>query len=231
MLIHLGFRPESIEETEEYLEFTVRALSADTLIETKQGKVTFPSEVLSSSADKLAGCPVVLDHKWEVEKIVGVVVKSWFDTVEKALFARVRIAKTGNEKLIGLIKLTPSPIRSVSIGASVTKEKEIVKSIEFKELSLVLYGADPNAQILSRYEDQDITMSKAEWWDDPELRKKAPADYFLAPSSRRYPYKTWDRKISCERLKAAMKLSALHGHKQVYDRAKALYEKYCKKSK
>lgn len=229
MLVYLGFKPLSLEETEEYVEFTVRALSADIPIETKLGKVIFPSEVLSASAESLTGCPVVLDHKWEVDKVVGVVVKSWFDSQEKALFARVRIAKTGNEKLISLIKLEPSPVKSVSIGASVTREDGVVKSIDFKELSLVLYGADPSAQILARYEDTEIYLSEAQWWDDPELRAKAPRDYFLDPSSRRYPYKTWDGKISCERLKAAMSLASLHGHRQIYDRAKALYEKHCKK--
>jgi len=229
MFIYLGFKPLSLEETEEYVEFSVRALSADTEIETKSGKVVFPTEVLSASAESLSGCPVILDHKWEVDKVVGVVVKSWFDPKEKALFARVRVTKTGNEKLISLIKLEPSPVKSVSIGASVTRRDGVVQSIDFKELSLVLYGADPNAQILSRYEDEEVTLSEAQWWDDPELRAKAPRDYFLDPSSRRYPYKTWDGKISCERLKAAMSLASLHGHRQIYDRAKALYEKNCKK--
>ena len=40
-------------------------------------------------------------------------------------------------------------------------------------------GAAPNARLLSKYED--ITLSPAERWDDPELSDKAPQDYFLAP--------------------------------------------------
>lgn len=228
MYLTLNFVAEGIEETDEYIEFTVRALSADMEIQTGKGLVVFPSEVLIKRQGDLIGKPLLLDHEWKVDKIVGVVVHSWFDDTQKAIMARVRVAKEGNEKLISLIKLQPSPVKSVSIGAVVVKEKDKVKDIEFKELSLVFEGADPNAKIIaSRYED--IELSTSEWWNDPELRDKAPQDFFLDPSSRRYPYRTWDGKISCERLKAAMQLSSLHGHKQIYDRAKRLYEKHCKK--
>ncbi len=135
--------------------------------------------------------------------------------------------------MIELLKLNPSPITDVSIGARLKTEerdgKRYVTEIDFVEVSFVLEGADPKAKRLfsrtcSYYEE----FSEAQWWDDPELRKKAPKDFFLDPSSRRYPYKTWEGKISCERLKAAMSLSALHGHRQIYERAKALYEKHCK---
>ncbi len=226
MYLTLSFVAEGIEETDEYIEFTVRALSADTEIQTGKGAVVFPSEVLIKRQADLIGKPLLLDHDWKVDKIVGVVVHSWFDDNRKALMARVRVIKEGNERLVSLLKLQPSPIRSVSIGAVVVKERDTVKDIEFKELSLVFEGADPNAKIMAgKYED--IELSTSEWWDDPELRDKAPNDFFLDPSSRRYPYKTWDGKISCERLKAAMQLSSLHGHKQIYDRAKRLHEKHC----
>ncbi|MEJ5339370.1 MAG: hypothetical protein WHS43_06920 [Aquificaceae bacterium] len=225
MLLTLAFKPESVEETEGYIEFTVRAISADTPIQSAKGEFYFPSELLIKKQADLIGKPLLLDHEWKVDKIVGVVVHSWFDDSQKALMARVRVTKEGNERLVSLIKMSPSPIKSVSIGAVLTKEKDKVVDIEFKELSLVFEGADPNARLLSKYED--ITLSTAEWWDDPELRDKAPQDYFLDPSSRRYPYKTWEGKISCERLKAAMQLSSLHGHRQIYDRAKRLYEKHC----
>lgn len=227
MLLTLNFTYQTFEEAEDYIEFTVRAISADTEIETTKDKIIFPSELLIKKATTLAGVPVLLDHDWKVDKIVGVVVESWWDDSVKAVMARIRIAKQGNEKLISLLKLNPSPIKSVSIGATVIKEKSIVKDLEFKEISLVLYGADPQATILSRY--QDIELSTDSWWEDPELRDKAPADFFLDPSSRKYPYKTWDGQISCERLKAAMQLSSLHGYKHIYDRAKRLYEKHCKK--
>ncbi len=65
-------------------------------------------------------------------------------------------------------------------------------------------GKEAFSRTCSYYEE----FSEAQWWDDPELREKAPKDFFLDPSSRRYPYKTWEGKISCERLKAAMSLSS-----------------------
>jgi len=231
MKIELSYKPESLIETEEYIEFKVIAVSANKWIETKQGKILFPEEVLKDSVQSLPGCPVLLDHKWEVEKIVGVVADAYFDESKKAIIATIRIPKTGHEKLITLLKLEPTPLRSVSIGAYITKDSDgVVTSVSFQEISLVLKGADPSAQVLSQPEKEEVKMSEAQWWDDPELRAKAPRDYFLDPSSRRYPYKTWDGKISCERLKAAMSLAGLHGHRQIYDRAKALYEKHCKKT-
>jgi hypothetical protein len=223
---------ESLVETEEYVEFSAVAISAN-CVKRVYGELCFTEEILRAKAQDLIGKPVLLDHKYETNSIIGVVVFSEFDEARKAIIAKVRIPKATNEKLITLLKLNPSPVKSVSIGAVVETEKRngkyYVKNLEFKELSIVLEGADKNAKILSAEGCECEKLSEAEWWDDPELRKKAPRDYFLDPSSRRYPYKTWDGRISCERLKAAMSLSALHGHRQIYDRAKALYEKHCKK--
>ncbi len=228
--------PGSLVETENCIEFDVIALSV-TCVERWYGKLCFGEDVLSKKAHTLIAKPVLLDHKWEVEKIVGVVVNAEYQ--DGKIIARLRIPKKF-EHLIELLKLEPSPIQSVSVGFVILDQEEkdgviLVKDLEFKELSLVIEGADKNAKRLSG-DCEDInervskeSLGKSNWWEDPELRKKAPRDYFLDPASRRYPYKTWDGKISCERLKAAMQLSALHGHRQIYDRAKALYEKHCKK--
>lgn len=225
-------KTSELHETEQYIQFAVIALNAS-CIERSYGKLCFPEEVLAKKAKTLIGKPVLLDHKWEVEKVVGVVSSAEYH--DGKIIATIRIPKT-LKHLVELIKLEPSPVQSVSAGILILKQEKtedeiVVKDFEFKELSLVLEGADPNAKRLSQ--DCHLTvaeekLSTAEWWDDPELRKKAPRDYFLDPSSRRYPYKTWDGKISCERLKAAMSLASLHGHKQIYERAKALYEKHCK---
>lgn len=226
------FYASDIEESECCIELSVVALST-TCVEREYGKLCFPAQVLKEKAKDLIGKPVLLDHEWKVDRIVGVVVDAHYDQEKKAIIARLKIPKEGHEKLIALIKLSPSPIKDVSIGAIVKTKKDgdiyTVQDIEFKELSLVFEGADRNAKRIaaSATKTEIETLGVQNWWDDPELRAKAPRDYFLDPSSRRYPYKTWEGDISCERLKAAMSLSALHGHRQIYERAKALYEKHC----
>lgn len=225
------FAYSQFNESEQYLDVKVIALSA-TCVKRLYGELCFTEEVLQKNAKDLTGKPVLLDHADSIEAIVGVVVDSFYDEEKKAIVTTLRIAKTGNEKFVELLKLNPSPITDVSIGAYIETEqkdgKYYAKSLKFIEISFVLNGADPNAKRLQACSCCEETLSEAEWWDDPELRKKAPGDFFLDPSSRRYPYKTWDGKISCERLKAAMSLSALHGHRQIYERAKALYEKHCR---
>jgi len=207
------------------VEFDVIALSSN-CIDRTYGKLCFPEEILQSKVSTLVEKPVLLDHKWEVENIVGVVVKAWYENGK--IYARLRIPKRGNEKLISLLQMKPSPIKSVSAGLEVKTEKMddkyIVKDLVFKELSFVFEGADKNAKVLNSVEKFGVSN----WWDDPELREKAPKDYFLDPANRKYPYRTWEGEISCDRLKAAMSLAALHGHERILARAKMLYEKHCK---
>jgi hypothetical protein len=223
------FYASDIEESECCIELSVIALSA-TCVDRDYGKLCFSPEILQKKAKELIGKPVLLDHEWRVDKIVGVVVDAHYNEEKKAIVARLRIPKEGHEKLIALIKLSPSPIKDVSVGAMVKTKKDgdnyTVQDIEFKEISLVFEGADKNAKRIAASATK-TELGVQNWWDDPELRTKAPRDYFLDPSSRRYPYKTWEGEISCERLKAALSLSALHGHRQIYERAKALYEKHC----
>lgn len=201
------FEPTDIDEGSECcVEFNVIALS-ETCVQRTFGRVCFPSKVLREKAKDLIGKPVLLDHEWKVDKIVGVVVDARFDEERKAIVARVKIPKEGNERLISLIKLSPSPIRNVSIGAMIQTKKEkgfyVVQDINFKELSLVFESADRNAK---RIVASDIeTLGVQNWWDNPELRKQAPKDYFLDPANRKYPYRTWDGEISCERLKRLTK--------------------------
>ncbi|WP_051178808.1 hypothetical protein [Thermodesulfovibrio thiophilus] len=226
---------ESFSEHDEYVEFMAVALSS-TCVKRAYGELCFEEETLRKYADTLMGKPVLLDHRYEAGAIIGVVIHSEYDHDKKAILAKIRMPKAGNERLITLLKMVPSPVRSLSIGAIIETEKKDGKfyatSIDFKELSIVFEGADKNAKILSFEESSSKNhekFSEEEWWDDPELRKKAPLDYFLEPGSRRFPYKTWDGNISCERLRAAMSLANLHGYRQIYERANALYEKHCKK--
>jgi hypothetical protein len=214
------------------VEFDVIALSS-TCIDRSYGKLCFPKEVLEAKVYTLIGKPVLLDHKWEVENMVGVVVKAWYE--DGKVFARLRIPKQGNERLIALLQMTPSPVKSVSAGLIVRTEKledkYIVQDLEFKEISFVFEGADKNARVLNSRDCgcQKEALGVSNWWDDPELREKAPKDYFLDPESRQYPYRTWEGEISCGRLKAAMSLASLHGHHRIYARAKTLYENHCNK--
>lgn len=225
---------ESFEEHDDFVEFSAVALS-ETCVKRHYGELCFSEEVLEKYASLLTGKPVLIDHKCEASSIIGAVVNSEYSKDAKAIIAKIRIPRTGNERLITLLKMDPSPIRSVSIGAIIETEKRDNKnyatSIDFKELSIVFEGADKNAKILSSEKCQccEKLSESAEWWDDPELKEKAPGDYFLDPGSRRFPYKTWEGKISCDRLRAAMSLAGLHGYKQICDRAKALYERHCKK--
>ncbi len=224
------FEPADIQESECCIEFDVVALS-ETCIQRSYGKVCFPSEVLKERAKDLIGRPVLLDHEWKVEKVVGVVVDARYDEEKRAIVARLRIPKEGHERLISLIKLSPSPIRDVSVGAIIKSKKEdgyfIVRDVEFKEISLVFEGADKNAKRIAASATEIEKLGVQNWWDDPELRKKAPKDYFLDPVRRRYPYRTWDGEISCERLRAAMSLASLHGESRIYSRAKTLHENHC----
>ena len=228
ILLSGGLKLSNFEDLDCCVEFDVIALSSS-CIERAYGKLCFPETVLQEKAATLEGKPVLLDHKWEVESMVGVVVKAWYEDTK--VFAKVRIPKRGNEKLIALLQMTPSPVKAVSAGLTVQTEKEngkyIVKDLEFKELSLVFEGADKNARVLNSAEAEKLGVSN--WWDDKELREKAPKDYFLDPANRKYPYRTWEGEISCDRLKAAMSLAALHGHERILARAKMLYEKHCKK--
>ena len=74
----------------------------------------------------------------------------------------------------------------------------------------------------------------ADAWNPPSIgskkREKMPSSYFLLPSKRKFPYKTKSGKISCQGLRAAMSRAAQHGYTNVYNKAKRLYNKYCKKS-
>jgi hypothetical protein len=226
---------DNLQEEQDFIEVNVIALSS-TCITRKYGNLCFPDELLQQKAKDLIGKPVLLDHKWEVGSVVGVVKDAFYN--DGKIIAKLQIIRAGNEKLINLLKLEPRPITDVSVGITLETEKlednkHIVKDMSFKEISFVLEGADKNAKVLFEADTQEINPEPQKdyknWWDDPELKDKAPRDYFLDPSNRKYPYRTWEGEISCDRLQAAMSLASLHGHSRVYARAKTLYENHCKK--
>lgn len=213
----------NIDESETFIDVKVIALSA-TCVKRTYGELCFTEDVLKECAAGLAGKPVLVDHSDSIDSIVGVVLDSFYDDEKKAIVATLRISKKGNEKFVELLKLSPSPITDVSIGAYIETEqkdgKYYAKGLKFIEISFVLNGADPNAKRLR------AEKPKEKWWEDPELINNAPPDFFLDPLHRRYPYRTFDGNVSRERLEVVMALSVLHGHRQIYERAKAVYQKH-----
>lgn len=142
----------NLEDSDRYIDFKVIAIT-EGYIERDFGKLYFSEEVLKKYSDTLKGKPVLLEHKQEVNSIIGVVKDSYFDEEKKGIVAQIRISKIGNEKIINLLLLEPRPITDVSIGAEIRKEEVsdnvfLVKEIIFKELSLVFEGADKNAKII-----------------------------------------------------------------------------------
>lgn len=136
------------EEEANYIDIKLVALNKG-YIKTKTEELFFSSEILEKYAKELTGKPVLEDHEHKVSKIIGVVKASNFE--DDKIVCTIRISKVGNEKIVELLKLDPSPITDVSIGAEIEKTKSeeisLVQKISFKELSLVFEGADPNAKI------------------------------------------------------------------------------------
>jgi hypothetical protein len=226
---------DNLQEEQDFIEVNVIALSS-TCVVRRYGNLCFPDELLQQKAEGLIGKPVLLDHKWEVGSVVGVVKDAFYN--DGKIIAKLQIIRAGNEKLISLLKMEPKPITDVSVGITLETEKlednkHIVKDMSFKEISFVFEGADKNAKVLFEADKQETNPEPQKdyknWWDDPELKDKAPRDYFLDPSSKKYPYRTWEGEISCDRLQAAMSLASLHGHSRIYARAKNIYENHCKK--
>ena len=213
---------------EKFVTVKVRAISSRK-IPRFYGVLYIPPEELQKSYKTLIGKPVLKDHNPSVDNVIGKVVDAEFN--DNAIYATVEIFK--DDPIAEKIK--NGLVNSVSVGFSRTLEWSdeeqcyVAKNIKFEELSFVVYPADPSATVLSADKDEEEFLSgDISWVKDEEKRKKAPKDYFLDPDSRKYPYKTWDGRISCELLRRAMSLASLHGHTQIYERAKALYERHCK---
>ena len=70
-----------------------------------------------------------------------------------------------------------------------------------------------------------IYKSIPEYIHSEKERSKMPSSYFLEPSTRKFPYKTKEGKISKQLLRAAMTRAGQYGHTAIYKRAKKLYKK------
>jgi len=220
------FSLDSLQEEERFTLLTARAISSRK-IPRFYGVLYIPPEELEKSAETLKGCPVLKDHEPSVDNVIGRVKDAYFK--DGAVYAELELYN--NDPIIR--KIRDGLVKSLSVGFDRTLEWSdeeqcyVARNIRFKEISFVVMPADPTATVLSEEEEEFLSEDIA-WVNDPEKRKKAPKDYFLDPDSRRYPYKTWDGEISCTLLRRAMSLASLHGHTQIYERAKALYERHCR---
>ncbi|GAB6075738.1 HK97 family phage prohead protease [Desulfurobacterium crinifex] len=148
-------------ETDDYVEIPVRAISSGIqmtpLVNYEPTTVVFSSRAVEKAGKTLKGKPVLLEHWESVENVVGVVSKTEIKgDKEKEVIAFLRIPKQGQEKLIALIKMKPTPIKAVSIGGSIKEytvsegEERVITIEDFEadEISLVFRGAHPDAKRL-----------------------------------------------------------------------------------
>ncbi len=213
---------ESLQEEEKFTTLTARAVSSRR-IQRFYGVMYIPPEELEKSAGTLKGCPVLKDHEPSVDNVIGRVREAYFK--EGAVYAELELYK--NDPIVDKIK--EGLVRSLSVGFErnlVWSDDEgcsLAKDIKFREVSFVVMPADPTATVLSE-EERDFLTEDIAWIKDSQKVETAPADYFLDPDTRNYPYKTWDGKVSHALLMRAMSIASLKGHKDVYERAKTLYQ-------
>lgn len=60
----------------------------------------------------------------------------------------------------------------------------------------------------------------------PKKRELVPADHFLLPEKRKFPFKV-NGKISCDLLRAAQVRAKQNGYTAVAKEAKSLFDKHC----
>lgn len=72
-------------------------------------------------------------------------------------------------------------------------------------------------------------VSDIKWIDKQSEREKVPSKYFLLPAERKFPYRNKDGSLNCNLVRAAIVRAAQHGYPAVEKKARAIYEKHCKK--
>ena len=106
----------------------------------------FLEEELRTSANTLAGVPLLVDHKNEVEAIKGRVLSGNYMEVDKKVNFKAKVIDPLMKQMI-----SDGRINSVSVGCSVSSLEEstdgfmVPRGICFKELSLVAVPADDGA--------------------------------------------------------------------------------------
>jgi|Deesub1362A_J573_1020465.scaffolds.fasta_scaffold01665_2 hypothetical protein len=74
---------------------------------------------------------------------------------------------------------------------------------------------------------RNFPVERLKWVDRPSERQELPRDHFLLPEERKFPYRNKDGSVNCRMLKAAMTRAAQHGYREVYEKARRLYQRYC----
>lgn len=106
----------------------------------------FIGEELKTAAQSLVGVPLLKDHENIVDNIVGRVVNSSYNEIDKNIQFEAKIMDAKMREMIA-----DGRLNTVSVGAAVRELEEnddgelIPRGIQFKELSLVAIPADPGA--------------------------------------------------------------------------------------
>ena len=78
-------------------------------------------------------------------------------------------------------------------------------------------------------EVRNIPIAQLKWITSERERKEVPADYFLLPGDRKFPYKNRDGSLNCNLVRAAISRAAQFNYASVESKARSIYEQYCKK--
>ena len=85
----------------------------------------------------------------------------------------------------------------------------------------------PSWQEQLKIRNRDIKNIKA--ISTPKRRESIPANYFLLPKERKFPFKNPDGSLNCNLVKAAITRAGQWGYPEVEKKARIIYQKYCKK--
>jgi len=149
----------TLKEDDKYLYAQGIALTP-TKVERWYGILNIPAEELQKAYSTLKGKPLLKDHEYTVDSVIGAVEDAQYNN---GVLTTVKILKKGNDALIEKIK--NGLVKRLSAGFFAKKEFDQengwynAKNIEFIELSLVLYPADKNATLFSeKNQKEDLDM-------------------------------------------------------------------------
>jgi len=76
-------------------------------------------------------------------------------------------------------------------------------------------------------EVRNVPIARLKWLQRPRERKNLPADYFLLPKERKFPWRNKDGSVNCNLLRAAIRRAARYGYREVEAKARRLFKRYC----